>query len=214
MNKLVLIALLGCGGGSKDADRCPATVDKIIGTPSGDGWARKSEAEKSKALAVRAEVSKAVTESCRTLSWSAEMHDCVAKADDSKAGLRACDELLSPDQLTAVKDALMPKAVPADVRDTKDATTAIAEAEAKLQRIEQDRAKVKLELDAYIEEVSSAKTKDERDKAEQIALQMKEMVALLDERIDEAKAEVAKAKRRKGVTISKECLDNPLAKGC
>lgn len=212
MNKLLVVALLGCG--SKDADRCPATVEKIMGkTPSGDGWARTSEAEKSKALAVRAEVGKAVTESCRTLSWSTEMHDCVANAEDSKAGLRACDDLLSPAQMTAVKDALMPKVV-APARPTKDPTTAVAEAEAKLAVIEQDKQKTVAELELLVAEVKAAKTEQAREQAQLRTAEIEKLVAALDERIVEAKAEVASAKRRKGVTVSKECLDNPLAKGC
>jgi hypothetical protein len=36
----------------------------------------------------------------------------------------------------------------------------------------------------------------------------------LQSQLAAAKAEAAKAERLKGVKISKECLDNPLAKGC
>lgn len=36
----------------------------------------------------------------------------------------------------------------------------------------------------------------------------------MQKRIDEAKAAAMKAQRAKGVRVSKECLDNPLAKGC
>jgi len=36
----------------------------------------------------------------------------------------------------------------------------------------------------------------------------------MEKRIQEARNAAAKAERAKGVHISKECLDNPLAKGC
>jgi hypothetical protein len=36
----------------------------------------------------------------------------------------------------------------------------------------------------------------------------------MEQRIAEAKAAAARAERKKGVKISKECQDNPLAKGC
>lgn len=38
--------------------------------------------------------------------------------------------------------------------------------------------------------------------------------AEMDARIAAAKAAASKAQRKQGAKISKECLDNPLAKGC
>jgi hypothetical protein len=65
-----------------------------------------------------------------------------------------------------------------------------------------------------VDAVANAQSDSDRSaaKAQLTALQREK--ADLDKRVAAARADAAKAARDKGVKIRKECLDNPLAKGC
>ncbi|HTJ41249.1 MAG TPA: AgmX/PglI C-terminal domain-containing protein [Kofleriaceae bacterium] len=54
----------------------------------------------------------------------------------------------------------------------------------------------------------------ERLEAEEKLAQLQKERSDMEAREEEAKAAAERVERKKGVTISKECLDNPLAKGC
>lgn len=218
---IVLAVLAACDKSNNTTDRCAATVAKIMGPgPKGDSWARKTEDEKQRVLAMRAETAKTVTESCRTQHWSTELIDCVEKADDSKAGLRKCEELFTPAQTAAITDALTPKTATAPTGDAERA------ARAKQAAIERDQAASELaELekahraaDAKVasarEALAAAKTAAEREAATAVVHQHEQAVAELAAQVKTAMAKLARAERLRGVAVTKECLDNPLAKGC
>lgn len=93
------------------------------------------------------------------------------------------------------------------MKDAKDAQD-------RVERLQADLADFSKRLDAAVEAVTAAKTQAEREHADQLLKQLQREKAEMEARIAEAKAASAKATRRKGVNIPKECLDNPLAKGC
>ena len=70
------------------------------------------------------------------------------------------------------------------------------------------------ELAAAERALQASTSKDEIAAAQKSIDRLKVEKDDLDKRLAEAKARAARAERLKGVTISKECQDNPLAKGC
>ena len=70
------------------------------------------------------------------------------------------------------------------------------------------------QINNAITAVKSAQTNADRAAAESKLAKLQQAQAEMQERIKAAKDAAARAERLKGVKISKECLDNPLAKGC
>ena len=62
--------------------------------------------------------------------------------------------------------------------------------------------------------VAAATNQAERAAAQASLIALQRAQADIRARVVEAQAAAARAERAKGVHISKECLDNPLAKGC
>ena len=62
--------------------------------------------------------------------------------------------------------------------------------------------------------LASAQTDADRRAAQANLDKLRQQKFEMEKRIQEAKNAAAKAERVKGVHLSKECLDNPLAKGC
>jgi colicin import membrane protein len=62
--------------------------------------------------------------------------------------------------------------------------------------------------------LSSAKTEADRISAQSRLNDLRTQKLEMERRIQKAKDDAAAAERRKGVHLSKECLENPLAKGC
>jgi colicin import membrane protein len=62
--------------------------------------------------------------------------------------------------------------------------------------------------------VSAAKTVADRESAQNRLNELRNQKLEMERRIQKAKDDAATAERRKGVHLSKECLENPLAKGC
>ena len=71
-----------------------------------------------------------------------------------------------------------------------------------------------LRVDAAVDAVANAQNDNDRASATAALQRLQREKAELEARIAEAKARAMRAERRKGVKLSKECLDNPLAKGC
>ena len=71
-------------------------------------------------------------------------------------------------------------------------------------------AKLEVELAELGKRLQDARRSDDPDQLAQVQKQIAEH----EQRLAEAKAKAARAERMKGTTISKECQDNPLAKGC
>jgi hypothetical protein len=62
--------------------------------------------------------------------------------------------------------------------------------------------------------VKSAQTDADRKAAQANLDKLNQQKREMEQRIAAAKAAAEKAKRKEGVHLSKECLENPLAKGC
>jgi septal ring factor EnvC (AmiA/AmiB activator) len=62
--------------------------------------------------------------------------------------------------------------------------------------------------------LKTAQNKADRDAAQANLDKLRQQKFEMEKRQQAAQAAAAKAERAKGVHISKECLDNPLAKGC
>jgi hypothetical protein len=88
------------------------------------------------------------------------------------------------------------------------------EAKEKVEKLSADLADLDKKLSGAVDNVIAAQNDADRAgaKAKLVALQKEK--ADMEARIAAAKAAAAKAERAKGVKVSKECQDNPLAKGC
>ena len=92
----------------------------------------------------------------------------------------------------------------------KDAQDAKAKLDAIIKQLDDLDKKVQAAVDRVVE----AETDAERAAAKTELLKLQQEKADLVRSVAEARAAVESTGRRKGVTISKECMDNPLAKGC
>jgi hypothetical protein len=96
------------------------------------------------------------------------------------------------------------------IQATKDAK----EAQEAVDRLQKDAEAMSKKVDTAVDALASAQSQADRDSAKAKLDQLRREKYEMDQRIAEAKAKAARAERLKGVKISKECLDNPLAKGC
>ncbi len=97
------------------------------------------------------------------------------------------------------------------------AAEAVKEAKAAYEQVEKlqaDAEALSQRVDAAVDAIASAQSQADRDSATAALKALQLEKAELEARLAEAKAKSARAERMKGVQISKECLDNPLAKGC
>jgi len=88
------------------------------------------------------------------------------------------------------------------------------EARERVEKIETDLMDLGKRLDQAVDAVTAAQSQADRDAAVAKLNQLRKEKAELEQRIADAKTAAAKAERTKGVKVSKECQDNPLAKGC
>lgn len=94
------------------------------------------------------------------------------------------------------------------------AVKAAAEAQEKVERLAADLADLDKKLGSAVDNVVAAQNDADRAAAKGKLEALRREKAEMEARIAEAKAAAARAERKKGVKISKECQDNPLAKGC
>lgn len=99
-------------------------------------------------------------------------------------------------------------------RDKDEAVRVAQEAQDRVDKLSKDMKDQDDRLNAADQALRTAQTEDERKKAEVELRRLRDQKLDMEKRIQEAKNAAAKAERAKGVHISKECLDNPLAKGC
>lgn len=83
-----------------------------------------------------------------------------------------------------------------------------------VERLEHDMDEMAKQLNEAIAAVATAHDKAAIDDAKARLAELQKERAEMQARIAEAKAAAAKAARTQGSKISKECQDNPLAKGC
>jgi chromosome segregation ATPase len=88
------------------------------------------------------------------------------------------------------------------------------EAKAQIERLQQDLAETDHEVAAAIDAVVAAQTQADRDSAMAKLDTVRREKAQLESTMAAKKAALDKAKRTQPRELSRECLDNPLAKGC
>jgi hypothetical protein len=88
------------------------------------------------------------------------------------------------------------------------------EARDKVDQAQKDVDELTQKLTAAVDAVMAAQNDADRTAAKAKLEQLRREKAEVETRLGEAKASAARAARLKGTSISKECMDNPLAKGC
>jgi hypothetical protein len=99
-------------------------------------------------------------------------------------------------------------------KDRDEAVKAANEAQEKVNALAAAQEEMINQINSANAAVKSAQTNADRAAAESKLAKLQQAQAEMQERIKAAKDAAARAERLKGVKISKECLDNPLAKGC
>ena len=99
-------------------------------------------------------------------------------------------------------------------KDRDDAVTAAKEAADKVELLERVAADMIQQINSAIAAVQSAQSDADRASATARLKKLQQDQAEMQRQIAEAKAKAEKAARQRGVKVSKECQDNPLAKGC
>jgi chromosome segregation ATPase len=191
---VVSLGLVGCG--SPD---CKTAADKAIA-------ATHPKDKEMVPMLVRA---------CEKDGWSGEVRTCLASVK-SDADAEACMAKLDGSELLKAKRDAEEARLRAMVAEQQAAQ---AMADSKAARDQLTAVQTKLgELDAHVsaavDAVAAAQTQTDRDALVAKLASLQREKAELEAKMAEAKASAARAERMKGVHISKECLDNPLAKGC
>jgi chromosome segregation ATPase len=159
-----------------------------------------------------------LAKSCVATKWSAAVIECVKTATE----LTTCRDKMTTDQRSGyVQIAMVAEKAEADLAALKKAeehaTQSVEEAreaQAIVERLEQDATDLQKRMTEATDAVVGAQSQADRDAAKAKLDQLQKEKAEIDARIATAKANAARAERKKGATISKECLDNPLAKDC
>ncbi len=94
------------------------------------------------------------------------------------------------------------------------AVKAAAEAQDKVERLARDLEDLDKKLGSAVDGVVAAQTDADRSAAKGKLEALRKEKYEMEQRIAEAKAAAARAERKKGFKVSKECEANPLAKGC
>jgi hypothetical protein len=90
----------------------------------------------------------------------------------------------------------------------------VKEAQALLEKAQKDLDENAAKVDKAIADVGAAQDAVALKAAQTRLQQLQRDQAEMRARVEEAKRAAEKAQRAKGVHISQECLNNPLAKGC
>ena len=98
--------------------------------------------------------------------------------------------------------------------EAQQAIKASVDASAKLEAAARDLAALDDKVAKAVDVVVNAQTDAERTRGTAELQQLRKAKVDLEATFAAAKAAAARAERAKGVHISQECLDNPLAKGC
>ncbi|HEV7558075.1 MAG TPA: hypothetical protein VGO00_21555 [Kofleriaceae bacterium] len=98
-----------------------------------------------------------------------------------------------------------------------EAATAIKaadEAKARVDELANMLDKLNRNVDEAVTQTMNAHTDAERAAATTTLEKLRSQKTAIEREVMSAKEAAAKAERAKGVHVSKECIDNPLAKGC
>jgi hypothetical protein len=106
-------------------------------------------------------------------------------------------------------------AAAAQAREDKTKAEAMAkEAPDRVDQLSKDMKDQDDRLNAADQALKTAQTDADRRVAQANLDKLRQQKFEMEKRIQEARSAAAKAERAKGVHLSKECLENPLAKGC
>jgi uncharacterized membrane protein YgaE (UPF0421/DUF939 family) len=96
----------------------------------------------------------------------------------------------------------------------KQAVQDAKEAQDKVEKLSSDLADLDKKVNSAVDGVMAAQNDADRNAARSNLEKLRHEKFEMEQRIQAAKTAAAKAERAKGVHLSKECLENPLAKGC
>ena len=88
------------------------------------------------------------------------------------------------------------------------------EAKEKLNKVMKDLDEIESKVSQAVTAVADAQNDADRKSAADRLKKLQQEQFEMKQRAAEARAAADRAERRKGVKISKECMENPLAKGC
>lgn len=200
---VVAVVLAACGGPSDDCERI---YDKLVASVP---TFHKDEAKWLRSCRAEAEPPTSDPELRCTLeadSATAVRH-CMHDRYDSDAD--ALEKFGRQQEALAAEKAVAKAKAEAD-----EAAKAAAEAMHRTEALERDLTDLTTKLDDAIRGAATVQNDIDRATARVRLEQLGARRAELERRIAEAKAAAARAQRGQGITVSKDCLDNPLAKGC
>jgi hypothetical protein len=99
-------------------------------------------------------------------------------------------------------------------RDKDEAVRVAQEAQDRVDKLSKDMKDQDDRLNSADQALRTARTEADRQKAQDELNRLRQQKFEMEKRIQDARNAAAKAERNKGVHISPECLNNPLAKGC
>jgi hypothetical protein len=143
-----------------------------------------------------------LAESCESRKWSGDVRGCLSRATSS-GDLTACLKPVIADYEAATAEA-------ASRRASVDAKAAADQVKA----LQTEREALQNEIDAAVQAVANATNDAERSTATTALRAAQTKKADLEARLAAATAKATAAERAKGVHVSQECLDNPLAPNC
>jgi hypothetical protein len=152
---------------------------------------------------------------CEQKSWSTDVRNCFAKVgsgdDYGRCVVMVAGDVAELVQREAAEaKAAADRAEAAAAQAAKDAADAKAKIDAIAKQLDAVNARITMAVGAVANATSNAARRDaaatlEAAKADQTALQTQ---------LAAAKAAAERAERMKGIHVSPECRDNPLASGC
>jgi chromosome segregation ATPase len=185
MNRLIVIAIVLVG--CKDRDDCEKLLDRSPGVHT-----KASLAECREDLA--------------TLRKDPTVR-CIIEAETDEAARRCLQGAV--DAAAAAAEAAQQARARAD-----DAARAARSAQQTVEQLSQEIEAVDKQLSAVAESLMTARSDADRAVAKSRLEQLRKEKSDVEQRIRAAAAAVNAAERAEGVHLSKECLENPLAKGC
>ena len=187
-----LLALAGCG----DAPSCEDAFHKF-----------------GKAADISNDEMKDAVAACTKDGYAGDTRRCIAKAT-SLDELEPCVEKepgfsrLEKDRREAVlAKQQAEKAAEAAIKSARDA-------QQQVEKISKDLAELSAKVDAAVDALAASRNEADRAAAKAKLDDLHKQRAELEQRMQAARDAANRAARARGVTISKECIDNPLAAGC
>ncbi|MFT3700447.1 MAG: hypothetical protein QM831_45300 [Kofleriaceae bacterium] len=132
---------------------------------------------------------------------------CVIAAANKDEAKKCLQKDLDDANAAAAKANAAIKAADQAVQEAQDAEQRVKDLEAKAEALSK-------QVNDAVDELAKATTDAAREAAKTKLQGLQKQVEEMKEGVAAAKAGAAKAERAKGVHITKECMDNPLAKGC